>query len=142
MANLNFPNRILPMRLTILAAGATALSLVLAATAPAEALCMLCNAAVRLDSGLAACFTDRADDELQKLSQGGKDFVIVDLSDCTSRGSLPTGDSADAPKLPLDRQFVADAPSLKCLSDQIAALDDTALTPSHLFDLTKDCPSP
>jgi hypothetical protein len=103
---------------------------------------MLCNAAVRLDSGLAACYAERVDGEIQKLTQSGKDFVIIDLSDCTSRGSLPTGDSADAPKLALDRQFVADGPSLKCLSDQIAGLDDTALTPSHLFDLTKGCPAP
>lgn len=126
------------MRFTPLFAAVTAVGLTLAASAPAYALCALCNASVRLDSGLAACFAERADDEMKTLTASGKSFVIVDLKDCTSRGSLPTGQAAEEP---LDTQFVGDAPSLKCLNDQIAALDDTALTPSHLFDLTKGCPA-
>ena len=120
------------------AIAATALAALFAATLPASALCLLCNASVRLDSGLAACFAERAPDQLKALEASGKPFVIVDLSDCTSRGALPTG--ADAPTLPLDTQFAADSAGLKCLADQIVALDDSQLTPSHLFDLSKACP--
>ena len=113
--------------------------LTLGATAPSAALCLLCNASVRLDSGLAACFAERSEDELKTLAQSGKDFVIIDLASCSSRGGLPTGQAAD---MPLDTEFAADAQAIRCLSAAIAALDDTALTPSHVFDLTKDCPAP
>ncbi len=112
--------------------------LIICATAPSPALCLLCNASVRLDPGLAECFAERSGDELKTLATSGKDFIIVDLGDCTSRGGLPTGQSSP---MPLDTAFAIDAGGLKCLSDQIAALDDTALTPSHLFDLTKNCPA-
>jgi hypothetical protein len=125
------------MRFNTVAAAAAVL--VLAGSAPAYALCVICNSSVRLDESLASCFAERADEELQKLGAGGKGFIIVDLGDCSSRGSLPTGNAADGPPLALDGQLVADAQSLKCLTAQIAAMDDSALTPSHLFDLTTDC---
>ena len=121
-------------------AGAAALSLALAAAAPAYALCTICNSTVRLDSSLATCFANRAEDELKKLADSGKPFAIVDLSDCEARGSLPTGNATGTPALALDKQFVADAAGLKCLSEQIAAADDTTLDPSRSFDLSKDCP--
>jgi hypothetical protein len=126
------------MRLPALSA-ALAGVLIVGATAPSSALCMLCNASVRLDSGLAQCFADRSGDELKTLAASGKDFVIVDLGDCTTRGGLPTGQSSP---VPLDTAFAIDADGLKCLTDQIAAVDEAKLTPSHLFDLTKDCPAP
>ena len=125
------------MRFPALSA-ALAGALIIGATAPSWALCMLCNASVRLDTGLAECFVERADATLKTLSASGKPFIIVDLKDCTSRGGLPTGQSSP---VPLDDQFAIDADGLKCLSAQIAALDDSKLTPSHLFDLTKDCPA-
>jgi hypothetical protein len=129
------------MRSTPFAAGAAALAMMLTTAAPAFALCTICNSTIRLDSGLATCFANRAADELKTLQQSGKSFVIVDLSDCETRGSLPTGNATGAPALLLDKQFVADAAGLKCLSDQIAAADDTTLDPSHVFDLAKDCPA-
>lgn len=113
--------------------------LIVAATAPSPALCLLCNASVRLDSGLAECFAERTGDELKTLAASGKDFIIVDLSDCTSRGGLPTGQSSP---MPLDTAFAIDAAGLACLRDQIATLDDSKLDPSHLFDLAKSCPVP
>jgi hypothetical protein len=125
------------MRFPALSAALAGL-LIVCATAPSSALCLLCNASVRLDPGLAACFAERAGDELKTLTASGKDFIIVDLKDCASRGGLPTGQSSP---VPLDTAFAIDASGLKCLSDQIAALDDTKLTPSHLFDLAKDCPA-
>ena len=127
---------------TLWLAGAAAFSLALATTAPAFALCTICNSSVRLDSSLATCFANRAEDELKKLTASGKPFIIVDLGDCETRGSLPTGNATGAPALVLDKQFVADGAGLKCLSDQIAAADDTTLDPSHAFDLSKDCPAP
>lgn len=115
------------------------LALAAAATAPAYALCDLCTAEVRLDSGLAGCFVQRSADAGKQLA-AGKGFVFIDLSNCADRGGLPTGASDDAP-LPLDVRFVVDAAGLKCLNDAIAAMPDTDLTPSHLFDLARDCPS-
>ena len=129
------------MRSTTVLAGASALVLALGATAPAYALCTICNSAVRLDANLATCFANRAEDELKKLTDSRKAFIIVDLSDCETRGSLPPGHSTGTTALALDNQFVADAEGLKCLSAQIAAADDTTLDPSHLFDLSKDCPA-
>jgi hypothetical protein len=129
------------MRSTPWLAGAAVLALALAAAAPAYALCTICNSAVRLDSSLATCFANRAEDEIKKLSDSGKPFIIVDLSDCETRGSLPTGNSTGAPALALDKQFVADAEGLKCLSAQVEAADQTTLDPSHVFDLSKDCPA-
>ncbi len=126
------------MRLPVFAALFAGL-LVVSSTAPSLALCVLCNAVVRLDSGLAACFAERADAEVKAAAASKGGFVIVDLKDCDSRGGLPT---AQAAPVPLDTEFVADAAGLKCLADQIAALDDTALVPSHQFDLAKDCPAP
>ena len=126
------------MRFPALSA-ALAGALIIGATAPSWALCTLCNPWVRLDTGLAECFAERADTELKTLASSGKDFIIVDLKDCASRGGLPTG--LEPQSLPLDDQFAIDAAGLKCLSAQIAALDDSKLTPSHLFDLTKDCPA-
>lgn len=126
------------MRFPLIPAALAAVLLV-GATAPSLALCLVCNASVRLDPALAACFAERADAELEALASSGESFVIIDLKDCQSRGSLPTAEKAD---MPVDSEFVADADSIKCLSAEIAALDDTALTPSHLFDLTKACPAP
>src|SRR3569832_1089855 len=130
-----------PMRSTTVFAATAALVLALAATAPAYALCTICNSAVRLDASLATCFANRSEDELKKLTDSGKAFIIVDLSDCETRGSLPTGNSAGAPALVLDKQFVADGDGLKCLSAQVDAADQTTLDPSRLFDLSKDCPA-
>ena len=129
------------MRSTTVLASAAALVLALGATAPAYALCTICNSAVRFDASLATCFANRSEDELKKLTDSRKAFIIVDLSDCETRGSLPTGNSTGAPALALDKQFVADAEGLKCLSAQVEAADQATLDPSHVFDLSKDCPA-
>ncbi len=107
--------------------------------AQAYALCSVCTAVVRLDAGLAECFAHRAADEIKKL-QGGAAFVVVDLADCPSRGGLPTGDTTGTPPA-LDSRFIADAAAIQCLESQIAQMDDSSLTPSHVFELNKDCPA-
>ena len=108
---------------------------------PGWALCQLCTAEIRLDTGLADCLLKRAPDTLKTMTAANKGFAIVDLRDCTTRGSLPTGAAADGPPPVLDDRFVIDAPGLTCLATQIAALDDSAMTPSRVFDLVKGCPA-
>ena len=111
-----------------------------AATAlPAWAMCQLCTAEIRLDSGLADCLLQRSADALKQAAAKG--FEIVDLRDCGSRGGLPTGPQAEGAP-PLDDRFVVDEAGLKCLTAQIEGLDDSALSPSRLFDLAKDCAAP
>jgi len=119
---------------------ASAVAMALALTAPSTALCLLCNASVRLDSSLATCFAERAQQEARTLAASGQEFAIIDLSDCSSRGALPTGASTGEDE-PLDTQFVADAKSLNCLAAEIAATDDSVIDPSHVFDLTGNCPA-
>ena len=116
-----------------------ALSISLTAS-PSWALCQLCTAEVRLDTGLADCLLKRTPDTLKQLAASAKGFAIVDLRDCATRGGLPTGATADGPPAALDDRFVIDAPGLNCLASQIDALDDDAMTPSRVFDLVKGCP--
>lgn len=125
---------------TLLAAWAAAL-MIAATTAPAFAVCAICNASVRFNTALAACFSSRVDGEIERLKTEGRGFVIVNLSDCkdiAGRGGLPTG-AAAREALPLDSSFVADDVSLTCLRDAIVA-NATQLDPSFLFDLTRLCP--
>ena len=103
---------------------------------PALALCDLCNASVRLDEDLANCFIERADAETERLTESGAAFIMVDLSDCQSRGGLPTGAPAgDGPITELDQSFIADVASLACLSEAITTLD-APFGDSQTFDLS------
>ena len=123
----------------IFVAASLALGVALAATTSASALCVMCDSTVRLNGSLAECFAQRVSDVESKLTQSGKPFIIVDLSDCTSRDVLPTGPQPTG--LTLDTHFIADAQSLKCLSAEIAATGDDNFDPSHVFDLGKACPA-
>lgn len=120
---------------------AIALAVLAATTAPALAVCPVCNAAVRLNQTLAACFQSRMDGELQRLQSEGRGFVIVDLSDCekvADRGGLPTGPMDDPQAQSVDASFIADDAGLRCLRDAIAS-HPGKLDPSVLFDLTRIC---
>lgn len=120
---------------------ATTLFLLAATPTPVLAVCPVCNAAVRFNQTLAACFQTRVDSELQRLKAEGRGFVIVDLSDCEKvgdRGGLPTGPVEDAGALALDASFVADDAGLRCLGEAIAT-HSGELDPSVLFDLTQIC---
>ena len=121
----------------LFAATAGLLALLSYGIAPTLALCTLCTATVRLDANLAACLVEKAATLAPGLT-GGTKLMLVDLKDCASRGALPTGQSAEAK---LDKTFAVDAESLKCLLDQVAAIDEVAMTPSHVFDLTRNCPA-
>lgn len=129
------------MRLTTVLASAAALAISLAAAAPAFAVCPVCNTSVRLDAALAGCFVTRSDAALKQLGDSGQPALVIDLGDCNSRGSLPTGNAVGASPLALDVKFITDADGIKCLGDQIAAADDATLDPSRLFDLVKGCPA-
>jgi hypothetical protein len=129
------------MNLRTLSAALAAALIVGASTAPAFALCLICDASVRFNTALAACFSSRVDGELARLQSEGRGFVIVNLSDCTDttgRGGLPTGAAART-ELKLNSSFVADDDSLNCLKDAIVA-NANELDPSFLFDLTRLCP--
>jgi hypothetical protein len=119
---------------------AIAATAIVATSAPALAVCPICNASVRLDKSLAVCLADRIELELQRLKSEGRGFVIVDLTDCPDvgdRGGLPTSNAVKA--APLDASFVADDAALRCLGAAIVE-KATELDPSHLFDLTQICP--
>lgn len=133
-------------RLSCGAATAVAATLsVIALTAPALAVCPICNASVRLDTKLASCFVQRIDSELQRFKAEARGFIIVNLSDCSGsappapsiqgRGSLPT--NPGAPK-PLDSSFVADGDTIECLGDAITK-HAGPMDPGYLFDLAKIC---
>ncbi len=100
-------------------------------------MCDFCNPTIRLNSQVAACFSERVDGELVRLAAEGRGFVLVDLTQCVetkSRG-LP---KAPGPIDAVDTSFVADEASLRCLSAEIVRLAST-LDPSVEIDLTK-CP--
>ena len=121
----------------LFAATAALLALLWCGIAPSLALCTLCTATVRLDADLATCLVEKAATLSPSLT-GSTKLMVVDLKDCASRGALPTGQSAE---VKLDKTFAVDADSLKCLLDQVAAIDEAAMSPSHVFDLTRDCPA-
>lgn len=120
---------------------AIALVVLAASATPTLAVCPVCNAAVRFNQTLAACFQSRMDGELQRLQSEGRGFVIVDLSDCekvADRGGLPTGPVDDPEAISLDASFIADDAGLRCLADAITSYPGK-LDPSVLFDLTRIC---
>lgn len=122
-----------------------------AVATPAAAICPLCDATVRLDETLATCLAGRLDAMLQRLSAERLPVVGVDLSDCPKlppgRTALPTDARAMVPVGPggtpgpeeLDRMFLADADSLKCLVDAIVRRT-ASLDPGVAFDLARLCP--
>ncbi|MEO6396273.1 MAG: F-BAR domain-containing protein [Devosia sp.] len=117
--------------------GAVAIAAALA-TSPSQALCDLCNASVRLNEDLANCFLERAEAEAERLASSGTAFILIDLSDCDSRGGLPTGAPLAEPEVSLDDRFIADAQSLPCLSAAITESAD-GIGAGHVFDLAALC---
>jgi hypothetical protein len=100
-------------------------------SAAAGATCGLCDTEIVLNSDLASCFLEKYD-QLEKLDDP---TVVVDLSDCESRGiveALPSADlSADTPST----QFMIERSQLDCLRKK---LQDPALKldPSAKIDLS------
>jgi hypothetical protein len=99
--------------------------------AAAGATCGLCDTEIVLNSDLASCFLEKYDE----LEKAGDTTIVVDLSDCESRGiveALPSADlSADAPST----QFMIEHSQLDCLRKK---LQDPALKldPSAKIDLS------
>lgn len=114
---------------------AATLSMMLAAvlsisSAAAGATCGLCNTEVVMTSDLASCFLEK----YGELAKDNDATIVVDLSDCRSRGiveALPTpGVSTDEP----DTQFMISRTQLDCLKKKLEQ-PDLVLDPSATIDL-------
>jgi hypothetical protein len=81
----------------------------------AGATCSLCNTEIVINSELASCFLD----QYEKLAKESDQTIVVDLSDCQSRGivdPLPSLDvTADAP----DTEFMISHSQLDCLRKKL-----------------------
>jgi|GEM_PF-3627127 len=115
------------------------MALVGLACAPAQAVCAVCNAQIVLSEPLASCLDGRIADEIAALGASGAPVRLIDLSDCTSRGSLPLDPSSAALTIAPDTSFILDEAGLVCLRDLIAQAPDP-FGPSRVFDLGALCP--
>lgn len=104
-------------------------SLFAASGVAAQTDCGLCDKEVVIDADLATCFLER----YAELARGTDSTVVVDLSDCTTRGiveALPGPDSGSQP----DTEFMVSQEQLTCLKKK---LEDPGLVldPSAKIDL-------
>ena len=97
----------------------------------AGAACGLCDTEVVMNSELASCFLE----QYEKLAKETDPTIVVDLSECTSRGivdALPSLDvSADQP----DTEFMIERSQLDCLRRKLED-PDIKLDPSTRIDLS------
>jgi len=96
------------------------------ANASADEACGLCAKQIITNSELASCFLDQYD----QIAKTGNGAVVVDLSNCTSRGVVePLPSPNKAPAEP-DVQFMISRTQLDCLKKKLEApgvvLDPTA----------------
>ncbi|RWC95547.1 MAG: hypothetical protein EOS32_12285 [Mesorhizobium sp.] len=100
------------------------------APAWAEESCGLCAKQIVTNSELAGCFLDQYD----QIAKTGNEAVVVDLSDCASRGvveALPSPNKAPAEP---DVQFMVSRPQLDCLKRKLEA-PGIVLDPTATIDL-------
>ena len=116
-----------PARLVAFAAAA-ALSI---SSGAAGATCTMCSTEVVMNSELASCFLDK----YEKLAAETDQTIVVDLSDCQSRGivdALPQLDvTADQP----DTEFMVSRAQLDCLRKKLED-PNIKLDPSAKIDLS------
>jgi hypothetical protein len=118
-----------------------AASTMISAAATAAEPCMFCNASVRLDEALAACFEQTWQAELSKLTASNQSLAIINLAACgdtkrTRSGALPTGSGGDGL---LDASFMLTAESLTCLGDAVSRRQKP-LPAAQLYVLAELCP--
>jgi hypothetical protein len=121
-------SRILSRRLRPLAAGLMA-SLFAASSVAAQTDCGLCEREVVINADLAACFLER----YGEISRGTDATVVVDLSDCTTRGiveALPGPDAGPEP----DTMFMVSQEQLECLKNKLED-PNLVLDPAAKIDL-------
>jgi hypothetical protein len=122
-------NRILSaLRFRPLAVGLMA-TLFAASGAAAQTECGLCEREVVINADLAACFLER----YGEISRGMDATVVVDLSDCTTRGiveALPGPDAGPEP----DTMFMVSQEQLDCLKRKLED-PNLVLEPAAKIDL-------
>jgi hypothetical protein len=115
-------------RLRPLAIGLMA-SMFAASGVAAQTECGLCEKEVVINADLATCFLER----YGEISRGTDATVVVDLSDCTTRGiveALPGPDAGPEP----DTMFMVSQEQLECLKQKLED-PDLVLDPAAKIDL-------
>lgn len=87
----------------------------LAGNAFAEDACGLCVKEIVTNSELATCFLDQYD----QIARSGSGAVVVDLSDCGSRGIVEALPSPSATSQQPDVQFMLSRVQLDCLKHKL-----------------------
>lgn len=105
-------------------------SLLLGANASADDACGLCVKQIVTNSELATCFLDQYD----QIAKSGSSAVVVDLSNCASRGVVEALPSPTKTVQQPDVQFMISRPQLGCLKKQLEA-PGIVLDPSATIEL-------
>jgi hypothetical protein len=105
-------------------------TLLLVAAASAQETCGLCARQIVTNSELATCFLDRYD----QIAKAGSDAVVVDLSECASRGVVEALPSPTKGTVEPDVQFMISRPQLQCLKTKLEA-PGIVLDPSATIEL-------
>ena len=100
-------------------------------TSAAGAACGLCDTEVVMNSELASCFLE----QYEKLAQETDQTIVVDLSDCGSRGIVDPLPSLDVSTDQPDTEFMIPRSQLDCLRKKLQD-PDIKLDPSARIDLS------
>jgi hypothetical protein len=109
---------------------AFSVSLLLVDAASAEEACGLCATQIVTNSELATCFLERYD----QIAKAGSDAIVVDLSECASRGVVEALPSPSKGIVEPDVQFMISRPQLQCLKKKLEA-PGIVLDPSATIEL-------
>jgi hypothetical protein len=105
-------------------------SLLLIANASADEACGLCVNQIVTNSELATCFLDQYD----QIAKSGNGAVVVDLSNCASRGVVEALPSPNKGAAEPDVQFMISRLQLECLKKKLEA-PGIVLDPSAVIEL-------
>ena len=97
----------------------------------AGATCGLCDTEVVMNSALASCFLE----QYEKLAQETDQTIVVDLSDCQSRGIVDPLPSLDVTADQPDTEFMISRSQLDCLRKKLED-PNIKLDPSARIDLS------
>jgi hypothetical protein len=105
-------------------------SLLLIANVSADEACGLCVKQIVTNSELATCFLDQYD----QIAKSGSGAVVVDLSNCASRGVVEALPSPNKGAAEPDIQFMISRLQLECLKTKLEA-PGIVLDPSATIEL-------
>ena len=105
-------------------------SLLLIANVSADEACGLCVKQIVTNSELATCFLDQYD----QIAKSGSGAVVVDLSNCASRGVVEALPSPNKGAAEPDVQFMISRLQLECLKKKLEA-PGIVLDPSAVIEL-------